>query len=216
MPLTNAERDWLEQVLLFCGILAPVVYLTTDRLAGKLLSGYSFTTHSMSELSAAGASTRSLAVWLNFMAAVLMISFGAGIWRMGCQALLPRIVGGLVIANAVLGFIGIFFFPTRFGERPEFFTPGVITMFLSVVCFVLAMCFGAAAYTGWLRILSISIPVSYVLLARLRFASAASSHPGGDISLIGAQERTMAYSFLFWIIALAVYLLLSMRSAASP
>lgn len=216
MPLTITEREWLEQVLLFCGVLAPAVYLTTDRLAGKLLSGYSFTSHSMSELSAVGASTRSLTVWLNLVAAVLMISFGAGVWRMGGQALLPRIVGGFVIANAVLGLIGIFFFPTHFGERPNFFTPGVITMFLSVVCFVLAMCFGVAAYTGWLRILSIGIPVSYVLLTLLRFAAAASSHPGGDMSLIGAQERTMAYSFLFWVLALVVYLLLSMRSTAPP
>lgn len=215
MPSTITERDWLEQALLLCGVLAPVFYLATDRLAGKLLSGYSYASQSMSELSAVGASTRSLVVWLNLVATVLMIAFGVGIWRTGDQALLMRIVGGLVIANASLGFIGVFLFPTHFGQRPDFATPGVITMFLSVICFVLAMLFGAAAFAGWFRILSIGIPVSYILLALLRFATAASSPPEGAVSLIGTQERTMAYSFWLWAMALAIHLLLSIRGVVS-
>lgn len=34
-----SEIDWL-QVLLLCGVLAPLLYLATDRLAGRLLNGY--------------------------------------------------------------------------------------------------------------------------------------------------------------------------------
>jgi hypothetical protein len=80
-------------------------------------------------------------------------------------------------------------------------------MFISVLCFVLAMVFGAVAFHGWMRILSISIPTAYVILAILRFATAAPSSTGAAV-LIGTQERTMAYSFLLWVIALAIYLLL--------
>jgi hypothetical protein len=196
----------IQKMLLSCGILAPLLYLGTDWLAGRLMKDYSFAAQSMSELSAAGSPTRSLVISLTLVASVLMVAFGVGVWRATGQALLPRVVAGFVIGNAVLGLIATIFFPTRFDERPSFGDPGVVVMFLSVVCFVLAMVFGAAAFKGWLRVLSISIPVSYVLLAILRFATAASASTEEAASLIGSQERTMAYSFLLWVMALAIYL----------
>ena len=210
MRSAAGKIDWL-QVMLFCGVLAPLFYLATDRLAGRLLDGYSFAAQSMSELSAAGSPTRSLVVSLNLVAALLMIAFGVGVWRAGDQAILPHITSGLLIANAALGLIATLFFPTRFGLRPGFGSPGVIIMFLGVVCFVLAMLFGAAALGGWIRVLSIAIPASYVVLAILRFATAASPSKGQAASLIGAQERTMVYSFLSWVMALAVHFLVSGR-----
>jgi len=196
------------KLLLSCGILAPLFYLGTDWLAGRLLKGYSFAAQSMSELSAAGSPTRSLVVSLTLVAGVLMIAFGVGVWRAAGQALLQRIVGGLVIGNAGAGLVATLFLPTRFGERPTFGSTGVIVMFFSVLFFVLAMVFGVLAFRGWLRILSIAIPVSYVLLAVFRFATANASSTGEAVSLMGTQERTMAYSFLVWVIALAVHLLL--------
>ena len=210
MRSAASETDWL-QVLLFCGVLAPLLYLATDRLAGRLLNGYSFAAQSMSELSAAGCPTGPLVVSLNLVAALLMIAFVVCVWRSGDQALLRRITGGLLTGNAALGLIATLFFPTRFGVRPGFGSPGVIIMFFSVVCFVLAMLFGAAALGGWIRVLSIAIPVSYILLAVLRFATVASPSKGQAASLIGAQERTMVYSFLLWVMALAIHLFMSGR-----
>jgi hypothetical protein len=197
----------LQRILLSCGILAPLFYLGTDLLTGKLLKGYSFSAQSMSELGASGSPTRPLVVTLTQVASVFMIAFGIGVWRAAGPAILPRIVAGLILGNAVAGLAATLFFPNRFGVRPEFGTPGVLLMFLSVLCFVLAMVFGAAAFHGWMRILSIAIPTAYVLLAILRFATAASSVAGAAV-LIGTQERTMAYSFLLWAMALAVYLML--------
>ncbi len=209
------ERDIVQQILLLCGIFAPLLHMATDQLAGRMLQGYSFAAQSMSELSASGAPTRKLVVALTIAATVLMIAFGIGVWRAGEQALAPRLVAGLVIGNAALGLLATTFFPTRFGERPVFGSAGVIIMFLSVVCFILAMVAGAAAYGGWLRIVSIGIPVAYVLLTVLRLATAASASTGGAGELMGVQERTMAYAFLFWVMALAVYLLLSSRAVDS-
>ncbi len=200
--------NMLQNILLFCGIFAPLLNLGTDWLAGRLLKGYSFTAQSMSELSAAGSPTRPLAVSLTLVASALMIAFGVGVWRAAGQTFPPRAVAGLVIGNAALGLIATIFFPTRFGERPNFGDPGVIIMFLGVVCFVLAMVVGAVAFSSWLRILSVGIPVSYVLLAILRFTTVASASAGGEAALVGAQERTMAYSFLLWVMALAIHLLL--------
>jgi hypothetical protein len=197
----------LARILLSCGIIASLLYLVTDLLAGNLLKGYSFSTQSMSELGAAGSPTRPLVVVLTLVASAFMIVFGVGVWQAAGSAILPRIVAGLIIGNAVAGLAATLFFPNHFGVRPEFSTPGVLLMFISVLCFVLAMVFGAASFQGWMRVLSFAIPATYVILAILRFATAASSAVGTAV-LIGAQERTMAYSFLAWVMALAIYLLL--------
>lgn len=196
----------LQRILLFCGIIAPLLYLGTDLIAGKLLTGYNFSAQSMSELGAAGSPTRPLVVAMTLAASALMIAFGAGVWLAAGTAILQRVVAGLILGNAIVGLIATLFFPNQYGVRPEFGTPGVLLMFISVLCFVLAMIFGALAYQGWMRFLSILIPVAYVLLALLRFATAKSSTAGATV-MIGTQERTMAYSFLLWTLALAVYLL---------
>ncbi len=200
-----------DKLLLSCGILASLLYLGVDLWAGKLLNGYSFSAQSMGELGAAGSPTRQLVIVLTLAASTCMIIFGVGVWQTSASTILPRIVAGLVIGNAVAGLIATLFFPNRFGVRPEFGTPGVLVMFLSVLCFVLAMVFGAFAFHGWMRVLSIAIPVAYVLLAILRFVTAASSTFGATV-LIGTQERTMGYSFLAWVTALAIYLLISNRA----
>jgi len=202
-PLPNM----LQRLLLSCGILAPLLSLGTDLLAGRLNKGYSFAAQSMGELGAAGSPTRPLVVALTLVASAFLIAFGFGVWRAAGPALLPRIVAGLILGQAVAGLAATLFFPNRFGVRPAFATPGVLLMFISVLCLVLAMVVGAVAFHGWMRILSVAIPAAYILLAILRLATAASSVAGTAV-LIGAQERTMAYSCLLWTMALAVYLLL--------
>jgi len=144
-----------QKLLISCGIISPMLYLGTDWLAGRLLKGYSFTAQSISELSAAGSPTRSLVVSLTFVAGLLLIAFGIGVWKVAGQTLLPRIVSGLVIGNVLAGLIASIFFPTRFGERPIFGSVGVILMFFSVLFFILAMVIGAVAFSGWFRVLSI-------------------------------------------------------------
>jgi len=204
----------LQRVLPSFGILAPLVYLAADRIAGRLLKGYSFAAQSMSELSAAGSPTRALVVPLNAAAAGLMIAFGIGVWRAAGPAVLPRVVAGLVIGNAAASLFSTLFFPNTFGVRPVFASPGVLIMFFSVLFSVLACIFGAAAYSGWLRVFSIALPAAFILLAAVRLATAA---PGTSESMIGSQERTMAYAFYAWIIALAVYLLaLASKGSGTP
>jgi hypothetical protein len=56
-----------------------------------------------------------------------------------------------------------------------------------------------------MRILSIAIPAVYVLLAIFRLSTAEASTVGA-VMFIDTQERTMAYSFLAWVMALAIYL----------
>ena len=119
----------MDRVLLSFGILAPLVYLAADRLTGRLLKGYSFAAQSsMSELTAAGSPTRAIAVSLNVVAVGLIIVFGVGVWQVAGRAILPRIVAGLVIGNAVLSLFATLFFTNTYGVRPVFASPGVLIM----------------------------------------------------------------------------------------
>jgi hypothetical protein len=120
----------------------------------------------------------------------------------------------LILGNAIAGLVATLFFPNQFGVRPEFGTPGVLLMFISVLCFVLAMIFGAMSFHGWMRILSIAIPVAYILLAIFRLSTADASYVS-TVMLIGTQERTMAYSFLAWVMALAIYLQMLMSTVGN-
>ena len=53
----------LSTLTLTCGVLAPMVYVITDKFAGLGYPGYSFTAQAVSELFAIGAPTSHLVVW---------------------------------------------------------------------------------------------------------------------------------------------------------
>jgi hypothetical protein len=201
----NTSISILQKVLITSGILASLLYFGTDRLAGSLIKGYSFSAQSMSDVSAIGSPQRRLAALLTGVACVFMIAFGVGVWLVSDQVLLIRVVSVFIIGNAMFGLIATLFFPTHYGVRPNFISAGVLIMFSSVLCFVLAMVLGAVAINGWFRIFSIAIPAAYLLLAILRFATAKNSSTGEIVPLIGTQERTMSYSYLLWVFVLSLY-----------
>ena len=62
MSAAATRTEWAQRILLLCGILAPLVHLGTDGLAGRILRGYSRAAQSLSELSAAGNGARDSAV----------------------------------------------------------------------------------------------------------------------------------------------------------
>jgi hypothetical protein len=202
----QARTSQVQQALLYCGVFAPLLYVGVDRLAGHLARGYDFVSRSMSDLSAVDAPTRLLVVSVNVLSVALMIAFGIGVWRMAGHSALPRITASLVMGQALLGLVMVLFFATRAGERPAASSAGVIVGAVAIVMLVLAIGFGAAAFSGWFRFLSIGILAAYVILAAVRFA-----FPPADatVSLVGVQERTMLYAFLGWVLALAVRGLIS-------
>lgn len=211
MTPIQTRTSWVQQALLCCGILAPLLYIGMDRLAGQLTRGYDFVSQSMSELSAVGSPTRFLVLSLNIVGAALMIAFGIGVWRLTGQGLLPRITASLVMGQAVAGLTMALFFAPRYGERPAAASVGVIIGAIGVVMLTGAIGFGAAAFSGWFRALSIGILAAYVILAALRFALPQAD---ASVSLVGVQERTMLYAFLLWVLVLAVYCLISGKGAS--
>ena len=68
-----------RKALLFCGILAALLYVATDILAAMRWEGYSYTAQTVSELFAIGDPTRPLVVLRGLAYCVLVIAFGSGI-----------------------------------------------------------------------------------------------------------------------------------------
>lgn len=203
------ETAKMLRFLLVCGILSSLVYVGTDILAGMLWEGYSFVSQSVSELSAVGAPTRTLVVPLYLAYDVLLIAFALGVWVLAGRNRAQRVTALMVIGNAVIALVVVIFFPIHLGEAMSTFpnTMNVILMGVSVLCYLLAMGFGAAAYKNWFRFYSIGTLLTYLVLAVFRLLTASQIPAGESVSLVGIQERTMIYGYLLWVLVLAIVLL---------
>src|SRR6185295_5499354 len=145
-------------VLLIYGILSALLYVAINIFVPMMWAGYSSASQTVSELSAIGAPTRPLWLWLVIPYTLLSISFGCGVWLSGDQNRPLRIVGGLLIANGV---IGIFWPPMHLRGAEFTFTDTLHIMFsiVTVVIFMLQIGFGAAAFGKRFRLYSIATMV---------------------------------------------------------
>ncbi len=66
----------VRKVLLICGILSMLLYVGADILAAMLYEGYSYTSQTISELSAIGAPTRPLLALTGIVYLFLVVAFG--------------------------------------------------------------------------------------------------------------------------------------------
>lgn len=199
----------IQASLLFCGILGLVIYVGTDLVAGNLLKGYNFTSQSMSELSATGASTRMLVLALQLPAYALLIAFALGVWGTAGQNVLARLAAMCIAGNAALGAISVTFFPLRGGVVATISnsTANVSLGATALLCLLLAIGLGAAAYRNWFGYYSIATLGVFAGLAILRLLVLPVVIPGlQQGSTTGAQERTIEYAYLLWLSVLSIAL----------
>lgn len=104
-------RPIVLKVLLICGILAPLLYVSTDILAGALYAGYSFTSQAISELFAIGAPTSHLVVPLFTVYDVLLLAFAWGVCVSAGRNRALRVMALMVVGNAANGLVLWNFFP---------------------------------------------------------------------------------------------------------
>jgi Protein of unknown function (DUF998) len=206
----------VRKILLSCGIVASVLSVATDIVATLRYAGYSFISRSASELSAIGAPTRPLVAPLNVASDVLMMAFGLGVWLLAGRKRAPRFTGGLIVGNAVMSLVVSAFFPMHLSEAVGTFrnTMNVILAAVSVIFFLLAIGFGAAAYRRWFRFYSIGTLLTFLVLGIVGLTRAPQTPAGERVSLVGVQERTMIYCYLLWVAVLAIRLLRTQGSAA--
>jgi hypothetical membrane protein len=206
----------LRKVFLAFGVLAPILFLGTDALAGVSYPGYSFTSQAISELFAIGAPTSRLVVPLFTLADVLLLAFAWGVWMSAGQKKILRVTALMLVGNAVNGLFlwNIFPMHLRGGEQTLTDTMHVGLSGLGVFFVLLAVASGAVALGKRFRLYSAMTMAMLVVPSMVVFflyvPQIAANLP---TPWTGLAERISTYGYEPWQAALAIILLRTKRPA---
>lgn len=203
-PLTGGRV-----VLLACGIASALLYTVMLVIVPMFWEAYSSASHSVSELSAIGAPTRTLWVSLGVAWTALYSMFGIGVWLSATNRAL-RIVGGLIVVAAI---VGAFWPPMH--ERAVLAAGGgtltdtlhLVWTALNGVLTLLVMGFGASAFGRRFRLFSIAVMMVLVAAGGLTSVDAPRLDANLPTPWMGIWERVNIGAWLLWVMALAVMLL---------
>jgi hypothetical protein len=209
---TFFQRIFSTKVLLVCGILSSLLYTTITILVPLQWAAYNSASQTVSELSAVGAPTRSLWIWVSSPYTLLVIAFAWGVWKAARDNRRLRIAGGLMIAYGALG-IAWPFAPMHLRESLAaggstfsdtlHISLGAVTEIL----YLLALIFAASAFGKRFRLYSIATFVVLLVFGFLTFLDAPGVAANEPTPCIGIWERINIGVFLLWVIVLAVILL---------
>ncbi len=206
--------DTLRRILLACGILAFLLYVTTDVLGGLRYDGYSFTSQTISELGAIGAPSKSFVDPLFIAYGVLALAFGIGVFGEAAgRSRALRITGALLIGSAAVGIAGSSLFSTFFsmdqrgagsltGDLPHIILAGVL-----VLLQLLAIGFAAFALGGRFRAYSLATLMTVIVLTAMTVPFASRLAAGQATPGLGIIERIDVYALVLWMAVLAIALL---------
>lgn len=210
VPLVPAPHK--QRALLFCGILASILYVAINIVVPWQWKGYSHASRVISELSAVGAPTRTLWAILVMPYTFLMLAFAWGVLQVAGENRRLRIAGILLIASNVLGFLWPFA-PMHLretlaaGGQTFSDTAHIALGAATEILFLLALGFTAGALGKKFRLYSL---VTFALLFAfgvLTFLEAPGLARNEPTPLIGVWERINIGLFLIWTTALAIVLL---------
>ena len=198
----------MKKYLIFAGILAPIVYVTTVVIGGLLRPGYSHIAEAVSELVAAGAPNKPLLSSLFVLYNLLCAAFGVGVLQYTAQT--ERKTSGRVgaISLILLGLIGVsleLFFPQDPGGPAVTFagTMHIILASLASLVTMIAM----VAIGLWFR----NFPnlKGYTAYSLITFAVVFIA--GGSIPVLGMTnpyfgllERIAIGGFIQWLFFIAL------------
>jgi hypothetical protein len=193
-----------------CGIVSSLLYVAMNVFVALQWEGYSSASQTVSELSAIGAPTRPLWVTLAIAYTALVAAFGWGVLQSAGQTRSLRIVGWLVVANALLGLA----WPPM--HRREVLAAGggtstdtlhIIWTVATNVLFMLQIGFAAVASGKRFRFYSLATMVLLVAFGALTGMEAPGLEANLPTPLIGVWERSGIGAFMLWVVVLAIALL---------
>ena len=195
------------KLLLVCGILAPLVFIGGDIVAGLRYPNYSFASQAVSELFAIGAPTSGLLVALFTLASLLLLAFAFGVWRSAGPRRALRVLAVLFAVSAVNGLVLWNFFPMHMRGDARTFTD---TMHLALAANPLvpaSLVVAVVAFKKWLRFYSLGTLVVLLALAIWSFSYAPQLAANEPTPWLGLSERAAQWTYHVWQIVLATVLL---------
>jgi Protein of unknown function (DUF998) len=204
----------LRKVLLVCGMLASLLYVGVTLVGALQWNDYDWTTRSVSELFALDAPSRPLVATAFLVYGVLMIAFGVGVWMVAGHQRSLHLVGGLLIAYALVGLPGPLFFSmhtmVRGGGAQGMASSDVLHIILTaalVLLILVSIGVGATAFGTPFRIYSIGtllVVLVFGALAGLQGGQMAANLP---TPWMGVEERLNIFGYMLWVVVLAIGLL---------
>jgi hypothetical protein len=198
------------KILLICGILASLLYISTDILLAMCYEGYSYTSQAISELSAVGAPTRSLWTVMTFLFNPLVVAFGIGVWKSADRKRSLQISGILLSAWGALGFVWLFFpmhMRGAIGSTTD--TMHLVMAGVTVPLMMLFIGFGSGVQGKWFRLYSILTILAMLIFGAWTGMQAPRVAAQLPTPWLGIMERVSVYSPMLWVLVFAVVLLRS-------
>jgi hypothetical protein len=198
-----------RKLLLACGVLAPLLYVTTDILAAIRWEGYRYTAQTISETFAIGAPTRSLVLLRGLGYSAVVIAFGLGVWGSANEKRPLRIVGGLLVAISIVDLGAPFVAPMhlRGAERTLTDTMHIVLAGLDVLFILLIIGFGASAFGKRFRLYSIGTILVVVVFGTLAGLDGPRIAENLPTPWVGVTERISVFSYMLWLAVFASGLL---------
>lgn len=200
----------VRKVLLVCGILSSVLYGLM--IAAIRFEGYSPISQTVSELSAIGVPTRPLWMVLGSMYDALLVAFGLGVWMSAGDKRPLRVVGGLLVAFGMLGFV----WPFASMHQREVLAAGggtlsdtlhIILGVLTVLLMLVAIGLGSTTFGKPFRLYSVATILILLVLGALTGSNGPKIGANLPTPWVGLWERINITAFLLWVVVLAIMLL---------
>ena len=199
-----------RKFLLFCGVLASLLYIAMNLFIPPLYEGYNWVTQTVSELSAVDAPTRPLWFVLGIIYTLLVAAFGWGIFKSAGEKRSLRIVGILMFLNGVLGLTW-----SPMHQREVLAAGGgtftdiwhLVMATVTVLLMFLTIGFGAAAFGKGFRFYSIATIIVFIVFGVLTFVEAPNVDKNGSTPYIGLWERINIAAFMIWMLVFSAILL---------
>lgn len=203
-------KVFLKEILLICGILSSLLYVTATILGAFRWQEYSSISMTVSELIAINAPSAPLVVPLFFVYSVLMFAFGLGVWRSSGQKRVLRIVACLIAGKEVLGLAVTLFAPMHLRGQETTLTDTMHALLTGAgvfLCMFPAIGLGATAFGRKFRFYSISTMLIFIAFGIMSFLDAPQLAANLPTPWLGVWERVNIFGYLLWIIVLAITLL---------
>lgn len=204
----------VRTLLLWCGVVASLLYAATDVLAALCYPAYhSFGSRAVSELMASGAPTERLVDPLFLFYDALMIAFAVGVWLSGRRG---RLTAALLFAYGAIGTLG----PTLFemnvrgqGGPPAADILHIALTGVMVLLILATVAVGASLGGRSFRLYSFATIAVMVLFGVLTSFAVRGIGTGEPTPWVGVLERINIAAFLAWVVVLAIARL---RAAHTP
>jgi len=199
----------LRKVFPVCGILSSLLYACMDLVGGSRWQSYNWFSQEFSRLSAVGAPSRPLHLVLSPLYSLLMVAFALGVWRSARRKRSLRVVGGALVSYALVSWVWPQFFPEDLTAPVSAFTNTmhIVITIVTILTWMLILGFGATAFGKRFRLYSIGTLLTVIVFGALTGPQGAALAAGLPTPWLGLTERITIYSFMIWVVVLAVILL---------